>query len=183
MAENTDNALTYWILVDNNEVLACSLVVRPVANGEINKQASVVNDQETNWRLDLLSDYMAKHNPNEDVMVDITSVNGAATPSNNFDPNQHIGLQFVHTDKNNVPTRTKVVEVNEDTRKLMIKYIHGGLEMVDLNIIQEALLSKEQLEGGDALWVFDKILNYRTIDHDRVEVEVLWDNGETSWEP
>ena len=126
---------------------------------------------------------MVNKNPNEGDTVDFSSVNSVASPNDSFDAKDHIGLQFVRTDKNNVPIRTKVVEVDEDTRKVMLEYIHGGLEMVDPNVIQEALLSREHQDDGNTLWVFEWILNHQTTDHDRVKVKVLWDNGETLLEP
>ena len=39
VAENKGDTLTYWILTENKQVLACSLV-RPVDEHEINHQAS-----------------------------------------------------------------------------------------------------------------------------------------------
>eukprot|EP00957_Ditylum_brightwellii_P066057 5010790-Ditylum_brightwellii.AAC.1 len=33
------------------------------------------------------------------------------------------------------------------------------------------------------MWTFSEILNHRTEDKCKIKVEVLWDNGETSWEP
>ena len=59
----------------------------------------------------------------------------------------------------------------------------GVLEVVEPNIIQEALLSREQEDGANGMWTFSKILNHRTVNKGKIEVEVLWDNGETSWEP
>ena len=86
-------------------------------------------------------------------------------------------------DKRGVPTKVTVVEIDEDTEKVMLEYIHGGLELVAPNIIQEALLSRVQEDENNRAWTFDKVLGHRTGDNGKVEVEILWDNGETSWEP
>ena len=43
--------------------------------------------------------------------------------------------------------------------------------------------TREQDDDGDRLWTFDKVLDHRTEQNGKVEVEILWDNGETSWEP
>eukprot|EP00957_Ditylum_brightwellii_P139905 10661050-Ditylum_brightwellii.AAC.1 len=75
------------------------------------------------------------------------------------------------------------MEVDEETGKVILEYIHGGLEVVEPNIIQEALLSREQEDEDNGLWTFSKILTHRTAAQGKIEVEVLWDNGETSWEP
>eukprot|EP00957_Ditylum_brightwellii_P195318 14880695-Ditylum_brightwellii.AAC.1 len=89
-------------------------------------------------------------------VVDTSKING-------FDANEHIGFEFVHKDKREVPTKTKVVEVDEDTGKILLEYVHGGLELVEPNIIQEALLSRNQQEDEVYLWLFSKILNHRTV--------------------
>eukprot|EP00957_Ditylum_brightwellii_P001992 153724-Ditylum_brightwellii.AAC.1 len=64
----------------------------------------------------------------------------------------------------------------------MLEYVHGSLELVEPNMIQEALLSKEQHDKEDGLWIHSTILNHCTVKNVRKEVKVLWDNGEISWE-
>ena len=44
----------------------------------------------------------------------------------------------------NIPTKSEVIEVDKETEKLIIEYVHGGYEWVESNIIQEVLLSKKQ---------------------------------------
>ena len=44
-------------------------------------------------------------------------------------------------------------------------------------------MSKNQGDDMDGFWTFSKVLNHRTVENGKIEVEVLWDNGETSWEP
>eukprot|EP00957_Ditylum_brightwellii_P102781 7832712-Ditylum_brightwellii.AAC.2 len=87
-------------------------------------------------------------------VVDSSEING-------FDAMEHIDFEFGCKDKHAVPTKVKVIKVDEDTRKALLEYVHGGLEWVEQNILQEALL---------------------TITNGKIEVEVLWDNGKTSWE-
>ena len=65
----------------------------------------------------------------------------------------------------------------------MLEYVYGGLELVEPNVIQEAILSREQDDDEDRSWTFDKVLAHRTGQNGKIEVEILWDNGETSWEP
>eukprot|EP00957_Ditylum_brightwellii_P190807 14526241-Ditylum_brightwellii.AAC.1 len=108
-------------------------------------------------------------------VVDSSEING-------FDATEHIGFEFVHNDKCKVPTKTKVIEVDKDIGKVLFEYVHGGLELVEPNTLQEALLSRTQQEDEDYLCSFSKILNHRTVTNRKNEVEVLWDNGETSWE-
>eukprot|EP00957_Ditylum_brightwellii_P130325 9941494-Ditylum_brightwellii.AAC.1 len=69
------------------------------------------------------------------------------------------------------------VEVDKDTGIFLLEYVHGGLELVEPNILQKALLSRHQQEDEDYLWSFSKMLNHRTVTNGKIEVEVLWDNG------
>ena len=39
--------------------------------------------------------------------------------------------------------------MDKDTAKVLLEYVHGGLELVSSNIIQEALLSRDQEDEGD----------------------------------
>ena len=92
-----------------------------------------------------------------------------------------IGATFIREDDRQVPTKTTVMEVDEDTGKLLLEYANGTLEWVQPNVVQEALLSRE--DEGAGLYTFKKILNHRTTSNGKVEVEVLWDTDEVTWEP
>ena len=113
--------MTYWILRDNNTVIARSLV-RPVEGYEINKRCNI-NDSHSNDiegsdqtapTLDLLSE-MVNIPPPE---IDITEINGLISKD-------HIGFEFIKNDVRNVPIKSKVIEVDKETGKLMIEYVHG----------------------------------------------------------
>ena len=65
---------------------------------------------------------------------------------------------------------------------MMLEYIHGILEIVEPNIIQEAFLSKDQDNDEDDYWTFSKVLNHCTVSNGKIEVEILWNNGKVSWE-
>eukprot|EP00957_Ditylum_brightwellii_P098002 7464460-Ditylum_brightwellii.AAC.1 len=97
--------------------------------------------------------------------------------NNSFDANEHIGLEFIRKDQCKLAARAKVIEVEEDTGKVLLEYVHSGLELVDTNIIQEALLFKEQHGDAEGLWTFSKVLKCRTFKNGKIKVEVLWNNG------
>eukprot|EP00957_Ditylum_brightwellii_P206738 15349748-Ditylum_brightwellii.AAC.1 len=82
---------------------------------------------------------------------------------NVFGTNDHIGFEFIYKDKYEVPK--KVIGVNKATGKLLLEYVHGGLELVDANTIQEALLSRNQREDADGPWAFSKVLDHRTVEN------------------
>eukprot|EP00957_Ditylum_brightwellii_P117293 8945726-Ditylum_brightwellii.AAC.1 len=57
-----------------------------------------------------------------------------------FGTKEHIGLECIRKDKKEVPTKTKCLEVDKDTTKVLLKYMYRGLELVEANTIQDALL-------------------------------------------
>eukprot|EP00957_Ditylum_brightwellii_P068843 5225678-Ditylum_brightwellii.AAC.1 len=78
-------------------------------------------------------------------------------------------MEFIHTDRKGVPTKTTVAEVDADTSKVVLKYIHGRLDIVEPSVIQEALLSKEQGDEGNEMWTFSKILDHRMGNNNKTE--------------
>lgn len=63
-----------------------------------------------------------------------------------------------------------MIEVDEDTAKVMLKYIYGGIELVEPKNIQEALLSKLQDYGGNGLYIFTIILGHSTVSNGKIEI-------------
>eukprot|EP00957_Ditylum_brightwellii_P150700 11474315-Ditylum_brightwellii.AAC.1 len=99
--------------MENKQVLAYSLV-RPVDEDKINHQASqsdptVEEIEGSQQTLDLLSDLVNSPMP----VVDPSKING-------FDAMEHIGFELVCKDKHDVTTKTKVIEVDEDTGKALL---------------------------------------------------------------
>ena len=185
VAENKGDTLTYWVLTENKQVLARSLVC-PADTPEKNQRV-LEPGEPTDPVLREIEGSEIEGSPPQEPQLDLLSdlVN---SPMPVFDPTEfeakdHIGFEFVHTDKQEIPTKAKVIEIDEDTGKALLEYVHGGLEYVEPNIIQEALLSAQQMEDGEGFWTFSKVLGHQTAENGRIEVEVLWDNGERSWEP
>ena len=128
-------------------------------DGEENKRATKTGESDV--QLDLLSDL--SHSTSVDI-----------------DTSEWVGMTFIKPDPKGVATKTTVVEVDEETGKVLVEYAHGLEEWVMPNLVQEALLS--QGDDGEQLWTFSKVLNHKT-ENGRIFLEVLWDNGDTSWEP
>ena len=115
------------------------------------------------------------------VQFDLHSEIQNAKPSD-FDPTLVIGASFVRKDMREVPSKTTVMEVDEDSGKILLEYAHGELKWVQPNVVQEALL--ERSEAIDAnLHTFTKILDHRSGYQGRTEVQVQWDTDEVTWEP
>ena len=97
VAENKGDTLTYWILIENKQVLAQSLV-RPVDDHGVNHSVEekgeildpAANEEESsNVSLDLLSEVVNSTVPE----IDPTTINGP------FNAQDHIGLKFIKKDK------------------------------------------------------------------------------------
>jgi len=179
-------------MTDKRTVIARSMV-RPVRDGEPNPRAVAESrssagiqgseetgesfrgdsfqpkpevDSETSLQLDLLSEMMNSSMPT----VDKTE----------FDPNDHIGLQFIRRDNAGLAVSTKVVEVDDETGKVLLEFVHGGYEWVMPNIVQEALLSRVCDDDGSGFHSFKKVLNHKTEPGGRIMVELLWDTDEVT---
>ena len=111
-----------------------------------------------------------------DLMSDL--VGGSA----DFDPIQYLGYSFVRTDTHSIPHKTTVIDVDKETGRNLLEYIHGQTEWVKPNIVQEALLSHAANDDGTNLWTFSTVLDHKT-ENNQVHVKIQWDNGDVTWEP
>ena len=166
IAENKGNALTYWILNNDNQLLARS-VVQSATGQEPNKCGSKsIESKGSNvpdpTSLDLMSDLV-----------------GGST---DFDPIPHLGYSFVWADTNGIPHKTTVINVDEKTGCILLEYIHGQVEWVEPNILQEALFSHADNDNSSDFWTFGTVLDHKT-ENNQVQVQIKWDNSNITWEP
>ena len=91
IAENQGNALTYWILTDDNHLLACSVVRSTVAQ-EPNKWASTSTESKGSTAPDPAT---------LDLMSDL--VGGSV----DFNPVAYLGYFFVRADTHSIPPKTE----------------------------------------------------------------------------
>ena len=85
-------------------------------------------------------------NPAElDLMCDL--VGGSA----DFDPIQYLGYSFVRVDTHDIPHKTMVIDVDKETGRILLEYIHGQMEWVEPNIVQEAMLPHAANNDGTSL--------------------------------
>jgi hypothetical protein len=96
-----------------------------------------------------------------------------------IDPLEMTGFQFIKENDNGVPVRVTVDEYDESTGKFKVVHADDEEDWVDENVIQEALLSRN--DDGAHEWVIKKILANRK-DGQLMEVQVMWDDGSISWE-
>ena len=161
VAENKGGALTYWILTEDGQLLARSLV-RPLKASEKNKRV----ENETDGSDSHSNGLEGRQEPT--VQLDLHSELQKARPVN-FDPTTTLGISFVREDSRNIPTKTTVMEVDEETGRVLLEYTHGDLEWVQLNVIQEALITQSE-ETNRSLHLFKRILDHRSGSYGRTEV-------------
>eukprot|EP00957_Ditylum_brightwellii_P112235 8556680-Ditylum_brightwellii.AAC.1 len=125
-------------------------------------------------QLDLLSELGNSPIP----VLDFTEVSNTS-----FGTKEHIGFECIRKYKREVPTKTKCLEVDEDTRKGPLKYMYRGLELIEANVIQESLILQVHPDDGKVLWTFSTVLNHRLVENRCIKEEVWWDNRETLWKP
>ena len=68
-----------------------------------------------------------------------------------FDPVPYLGFSFVCVDTHGIPHQTMVIDVDKETGHILLEYIHGQVEWVEPNILQEALLSHADNDNGNNL--------------------------------
>ena len=145
VTENKGDALTYYVLTSGKQILVRSLV-RPVTDSEANlrcprptinrnsdafeiegssndhNDSNGFNGFSENSSLDmsLLSDLVNSNAPE----FDPTQVDGYNV-SNGQDLNKFIGVEIIRKDKNEVPCQATVIELDEETGKVMLEYVHG----------------------------------------------------------
>ena len=61
-------------------------------------------------------------------MINVPPPDINTTEFKGFIPKDHIGFEFIKNDEKNTPTKSKVIEADKETGKLMIEYVHGGYE-------------------------------------------------------
>ena len=72
-----------------------------------------------------------------DLMSDLVS--GSA----DCDPVPHFGYSFVQTDANGIPHKTTVIDVDEETGRRLLEYVHRQVEWVEPSILQDSIIPQK----------------------------------------
>ena len=113
-----------------------------------------------------------------DLMGDL--VGGSA----DFDPIQYLGYSFVRMRiLTTFHHKTMVINVDKETGRILLEYIHGQTEWVEPNIVQEALLS-HAANGMTVLTYGHSARSWTTkLKTTKSMSKIQWDNGDVTWEP
>ena len=62
----------------------------------------------------------------------------------------------------------------------MVEYVNGGEELMKYtNLIK---IFNTRYNDGDMIWKLEKLPSHRKTPYENLEVKVLWDTGEETWE-
>ena len=203
------DALTFYVLTENNQVITRSTIrsasdpdtqnhrrnppfIDEGGNKFLDSAAVPVNSR------DAAKVPAHKHDPE-----DIPNVPSLATPQDapivatgqeltdfvsegvshdtpTIDPNDLIGYSFVRA-HDGTPQRAIVKEQMEKEGKFLVEFVNGGEELMHYNDLINHYNAKE--DDGNHFWTYDKILDHRKVNGGKYEVKVLWDTGDSTWEP
>ena len=201
---NCGDAMTYYILTENNQVIARS-TVRPAndpatqnhrrnrpfideggkkAPGFFGKLFGKSDSDDSDF-VPMPSSANPKDGPGPLVAtgMELLGVNneGAAYGAPTIKPDDLVGYTFIK-EYAGMPQRAEVKEmIDEDEGKVLIEFVNGGEELMNYNDLINYYNAK--YDEGEHLWTFDKILDHRKVKGGQYEVRVHWDTGESTWEP
>ena len=166
MAENVGDAMTFWIWTEDTEKLIARSVVRDAEDPtKVNKRAE----------LQVLEEKQIE-TPKVVGIKDILP--NATLPT--IDPDHLVGYTFA-TEHAGLRQRVEVLSKDDDL--FHVEYADGN----DAHLTYEEIINllNKETEDGYHLWTFKEILDHRLVKREGknvMEVEVLWDTGERSWE-
>ena len=89
-----------------------------------------------------------------------------------------IGFNFVDDYKGLNMSKT-VKEYNTKMEEFLLELSNGGEESINYSALVETYNAKQE---DDKIWSYEMITGHRHLPHKPVEVQVLWSNGEQTWE-
>jgi hypothetical protein len=156
IAEHVGDALTYWILTSNNQVLACSLVCPADNPLEPNKCADTQSQCFDSTDEGRFVDKPTDDGTNVDLQL-MSDITGSPTKPV-IDPVDLVGHTFLH-DYNGFPSKAIVRDYDAEMEKVLVEYASGVEEWLSPSIVEESLFA--HADDGEGYWTFQEILNHR----------------------
>ena len=188
---NCGDAMTFYILTENNTVIAQS-TVRPALNPDTQNhrrnQPFCAEGGQNAQPAEEPSDFVPTPSSADQYSGPIAATGTELLDSTTQDlkheaptikPEDLIGYTFVK-DYAGTPQRGEVKDLDEEGR-FLIEFVNGGEELMNYNDLINHYNAK--YDEGSHLWTFEKILDHRKVKGGKYEVRVKWDTGETTWEP
>ena len=183
------------ILTDDTQQVIARSTVRPFDEDHPNQRLDSLQDEgstgpsieETSEQQDIGDpDNESVHSPATDsedgLLVSTNDILSQRAPIVN--PTDLIGLSIV-ANKNDGGTEKATVtrKLNDRDDKWVIRFLNGGEDILSYHEIINLINRTD--DSGEKLWTFKEIQGHKRHGSrkDKWKVKVLWDNGETSWEP
>ena len=170
ITDSVGDTLTYWILTDDSGKIIARSDVRPAqSKTDPNIRA------ETNHHNHAKADGELESSKTANLESHSEMTNSKAMV---IDPTELTGYTYVDT-KDGYTQKAEVTRhLGED--QWLVKFLHGGEERRSYNDLIN-LINKTD-ESGEKLWTFESITGHKKEKGVWI-VDVLWDDGSTSWEP
>ena len=95
-----------------------------------------------------------------------------------IDPDELLGYTFVK-EHHGTQQRAEVKEINKEDGTFLVEFVNGGEELMTYNDLINIYNSK--MDDGDQFWTYEKILDHRKAKGGQLEVKILWDTGDITW--
>jgi hypothetical protein len=186
---NCGDALTYWILTEDNTIVARS-TVRPASDSStLNHRRSPPfwceggSAPPTILSPDEHPPFPVKNEDcklvtGKELLEDTPQSASCTLPS--IDIDKFVGYHFVKEHKG-TKQRAFVKRYMEEAGKFLVELVNGGEVLMNYNDLINITNACE--DDDEKLWTYEKITGHRQIKGVKWEVKVLWDTGESTWEP
>ena len=176
IAENVGDTMTFKVLTDDTqEVIARSTIRSATLGATVNKRLPTQESEEG----DDLDKEPSRSDEQWQDFVQSTNDTLLRGQAPIIDPDTLIGISYVGQHQG-VDMKKTVTEYNEEKDEFTVVRITGDEELVSYNKMLDVYNREEDPE--EKLWTFNEITDHRT-QAGKQQVEILWTNGETSWEP
>ena len=96
-----------------------------------------------------------------------------------IDPDDLLGYTFVK-EHHGTQQRAEVKEINKEDGKFLVEFVNGGEELMTYNDLINIYNSK--MDDGDQYWTYERILDHCKAKGGQLEVKILWDTGDITYE-
>jgi hypothetical protein len=170
LTENVGDALTYWILTTENQVIARSTLCPAYHPEHQNLCQAEGEDLET-----------FRPPPGADARADVIHNEESIQALPTFDPMEVVGKRFIK-EHNGFPHHAKVLEPMEDGTKFLVALGDGEREeIMTYHEIMDLVENQLDDDNESHAWAFETILDHRKKGR-KYDILILWTTGEETWE-
>jgi hypothetical protein len=121
---------------------------------------------------------VTERDPNDGVVMSLNDIANVAAPLVP-DPEELIGFKYIEEYRGHKLTK-EVREYDIDTKEFGLELANGRTETISHADLMDKWISMREEEND--MWSFEKIIGHRKEKRKPPQVQVLWSNGEKTWE-